>query len=131
MVTAGDMIKVTPLLRPTGPLIEYFEVTSIGGRPTQSEFNLFSATITNNPNDLGIINAVPDWLGNGDNSSEYLQTAIVQKLNISGRNYMVEQGGNSSLGVAVLANVSDSFDSLYFHLRENPNLCNIHRTSLV
>ena len=45
-------------------------------------------------------------------------------------NYMVEQGGNPSSGVAVLANVSDSLDSLCFHLQENPILCNIHRTVL-
>ena len=48
------------------------------------------------------------------------------ELNKSGRRYVLDQPNDREKGVDVLAGVSDNLDAIYFHLLENPNLCNIH-----
>ena len=45
------------------------------------------------------------------------------RLNRAGRRYLTKDQLNRARGVQVLAAVSDSLDALYFHLSENPSLC--------
>ena len=45
------------------------------------------------------------------------------RLNSVGREYMLEENPKKEEGVALLGNVSDNLDCIYFHLRENPGLC--------
>ena len=121
MVSARDLVDVLPLLCPTGPLIEEFEAITIEN-PTDSECKDFLTVVTNNHN-LGLI----DFIGS-QNNSLFDQTSMVMVLNCNGRNYMAQQNTNRALGVALLATVEDSIESLYFHLQENPILCNVHQT---
>jgi hypothetical protein len=48
---------------------------------------------------------------------------MILKLNSSGRNYLEKDPENQLKGFDVLGKVSDSLDCLFFHLRENPMLC--------
>jgi hypothetical protein len=48
---------------------------------------------------------------------------IMCRLNRSGRNYMAIDSNNHLQGLQVLDAVNDDLDCLYFHLRENPMLC--------
>ena len=51
------------------------------------------------------------------------QFRMINRLNAAGRNYLVSDAGNKLRGVGVLDSVLDSLDCLYFHVRENPSLC--------
>jgi hypothetical protein len=44
-------------------------------------------------------------------------------LNRAGRRYLVQDGSSISKGVAVLSRVNDDINSVFFHLLENPRLC--------
>jgi hypothetical protein len=44
-------------------------------------------------------------------------------LNRAGRRYLIEDGSSISKGVDVLSAVSDEIDCVFFHLLENPGLC--------
>jgi hypothetical protein len=44
-------------------------------------------------------------------------------LNRAGRRYLVQDGSSISKGVAVLSRVSNDINSVFFHLLENPTLC--------
>ncbi|GKY96379.1 hypothetical protein MPSEU_000597500 [Mayamaea pseudoterrestris] len=54
-------------------------------------------------------------------SIELLQ--MVSSLNQAGRIYLAEDPNNQRKGFAVLGEVKDNLNSLFFHLRENPLLC--------
>jgi hypothetical protein len=58
-------------------------------------------------------------------STTYTTLNVVCKLNKFGRRYLVERGPECRVaGVGLLSAVSDDLDCLYYHLRENPGLCN-------
>ena len=60
-------------------------------------------------------------------SSRWKELNTICKLNKNGpRRYLFEgePQNNKKLGVDVLIGVNDDLDALYFHLLENPNLCN-------
>ena len=57
------------------------------------------------------------------NSDTTKQIRMITNLNQAGRNYLALDGGNKRKGVNVLGFVSQNLDCLYFHLRENPLLC--------
>jgi hypothetical protein len=48
---------------------------------------------------------------------------VICRFNRSGRRYMKVDLSNQSEGLKVLEAVKDDLDCLYFHLRENPMLC--------
>ena len=51
---------------------------------------------------------------------------IITSLNMAGRRYLLENGrgsGKKATGVHVLSFVVNDVDCLYYHLRENPSLC--------
>jgi hypothetical protein len=54
---------------------------------------------------------------------------MIVRLNGAGRNYLETDPGDKRKGLAVLQAVSDDLDGLYFHLRENPLLCQRHPAS--
>jgi hypothetical protein len=45
------------------------------------------------------------------------------ELNRAGRRYLVQDGSSISKGVEVLSRVSNTINSVFFHLLENPRLC--------
>jgi hypothetical protein len=47
----------------------------------------------------------------------------VLRLNSAGRRYLVQDAASASKGCALLSAVSDDLDCVYFHLLENPSLC--------
>jgi hypothetical protein len=51
------------------------------------------------------------------------EVEMVARLNMSGRKYLKADPGQRALGFQVLANVNDDSNCLFFHLRENPTLC--------
>jgi hypothetical protein len=55
-------------------------------------------------------------LGAGDVNS-------ILQLNRAGRRYLIEDGSSILKGVAVLSRVSNDINSVFFHLLENPRLC--------
>jgi hypothetical protein len=55
-------------------------------------------------------------LGAGDVNS-------ILQLNRAGRRYLIEDGSSISKGVDVLSRVSSDINSVFFHLLENPRLC--------
>jgi hypothetical protein len=58
-------------------------------------------------------------------STTYTTLNVVCKLNKFGRRYLVERGPECRVaGVGLLSAVSDDLDCLFYHLRENPDLCN-------
>jgi hypothetical protein len=46
-------------------------------------------------------------------------------LNEAGRRYLIEDAGSIASGVEVLITVSEDLDCLFYHLLENPFLCDI------
>jgi hypothetical protein len=48
----------------------------------------------------------------------------ILRLNAAGRRYLIVDGSSISKGVEVLSAVSDDINCLFFHLLENPLLCN-------
>jgi hypothetical protein len=48
--------------------------------------------------------------------------AILQ-LNSAGRRYLIEDGSSVSKGVEVLSRVNNDINCVFFHLLENPRLC--------
>jgi hypothetical protein len=52
----------------------------------------------------------------------------IVRLNGAGRNYLLDSPGNQIAGFSVLEQVNDDLDCLFYHLRENPLLCHVHRT---
>lgn len=61
--------------------------------------------------EVGGLNFIPDHIG------------MICRLNAAGRRYMLEDPSSREKGVGVLSSVADNLDCLYFHLRENPSLC--------
>ena len=51
------------------------------------------------------------------------QFHMISSLNRAGRSYLASDGHNKHMGLNVLGSVSDNMDCLYYHLRENPVLC--------
>jgi hypothetical protein len=49
----------------------------------------------------------------------------ILRLNQAGRRYLIEDAGSISSGVEVLITVSEDLDCLFYHLLENPLLCDI------
>jgi hypothetical protein len=49
------------------------------------------------------------------------------RMNKSGRSRALRDPSNTLAGVAVMDSISDNFDYLFLHLRENPSLYNRHR----
>jgi hypothetical protein len=49
----------------------------------------------------------------------------ILRLNQAGRRYLIEHAGSIASGVEVLITVSDDLDCLFYHLLENPFLCDI------
>jgi hypothetical protein len=49
----------------------------------------------------------------------------ILRLNRAGRHYLVQDMGSIAKGVEVLVAVSDHLESLFYHLRENPVLCDL------
>jgi hypothetical protein len=47
----------------------------------------------------------------------------ILQLNRAGRRYLVQDGSSISKGVDVLTRVNDDINSVFFHLLENPRLC--------
>jgi hypothetical protein len=48
----------------------------------------------------------------------------ILRLNKEGRRYLIEDPSSAERGVGVLTRVSDDLDCIFFHLRDNPSLCN-------
>ena len=49
---------------------------------------------------------------------------VITKLNRLGRRYLIEQGPECRIsGINLIATVRDDLDCLFYHLRENPLLC--------
>lgn len=74
--------------------------------------------------------ALEEFLVN-DDLQNYLKTESMQgfvcgmiRMNESGRAYLKADSGSKVCGLTVLESVSYNVDSLFFHLRENPDLCN-------
>jgi hypothetical protein len=49
----------------------------------------------------------------------------ILRLNQAGRGYLIEDAGSIRKGVEVLLNVTDDLDCLFYHLLENPMVCDI------
>jgi hypothetical protein len=47
----------------------------------------------------------------------------ILRLNEAGRRYLIEDGSSVSKGVKVLSAVSEEINCVFFHLSENPRLC--------
>ncbi len=47
----------------------------------------------------------------------------ILRLNEAGRRYLVQDGSSISKGVEVLSRVSDEINCVFWHLLENPRLC--------
>jgi hypothetical protein len=63
---------------------------------------------------------------NGCDKTGELRTIL--RLNKSGRRYLIQDAGSISKGVEVLVAVRDDLSCLFYHLLENPLLCDIeHR----
>ena len=103
-------------------LIKKFEVQMVG-IPSKSQYQRFVTAIENNYN-LGDID-LPDWLEDDQCSPEYLQADFLKRLNCNGRNYLAQEQPDRRPGVDLLIAISNCLDALYFHLKENPDLCNI------
>ena len=50
---------------------------------------------------------------------------VIQKLNSAGRRYVLDDPASKLKGCEVLTEVIDDLDAIYYHLRENPILCDI------
>jgi hypothetical protein len=49
----------------------------------------------------------------------------ILRLNQAGRRYLIDDAGSIPKGVKVLIDVTDDLDCLFYHLLENPTLCDI------
>jgi hypothetical protein len=58
-----------------------------------------------------------------DIESQVPLVCAVLRLNSAGRQYLVQDAASTANGCALLSAVSDDLDCLYFHLLENPSLC--------
>jgi hypothetical protein len=47
----------------------------------------------------------------------------IVRLNAAGRRYLIENGSSLSKGIEVLSRVNNEITCVFFHLLENPNLC--------
>jgi hypothetical protein len=52
---------------------------------------------------------------------------MILRLNKAGRGYFIHDPASREKGVEVLIQVSDDLDCLFYHLRENPLLCDLGR----
>jgi hypothetical protein len=52
-----------------------------------------------------------------------LDVGAILRLNAAGRRYLVQDGSSISKGVEVLSRVSDEINCVFWHLLENPRLC--------
>lgn len=59
----------------------------------------------------------------GSMGIDTMQLDSMLRLNRCGRKYMAHDPGNKRHGIDVLSQVSKSLDCLFYHLRENPMLC--------
>jgi hypothetical protein len=55
----------------------------------------------------------------------------ILRLNAAGRRYLIENGSSISKGVEVLSRVNDYIHCVFFHLLENPRLCNRSAVEIV
>jgi hypothetical protein len=53
------------------------------------------------------------------------EVRIVLRLNQAGRRYLINDSASIAKGVDVLIGVSDDLGCLFYHLLENPTLCDI------
>jgi hypothetical protein len=63
-----------------------------------------------------------------DDASEHDRTGeagTLLRLNQAGRRYLIEDAASNAKGVEVLIGVSDDLGCLFYHLLENPTLCDI------
>jgi hypothetical protein len=51
----------------------------------------------------------------------------ILRLNQAGRRYLIEDAGSIPKGVEVLIDMRDDLDCLFYHLLENPLLCDIEQ----
>jgi hypothetical protein len=55
----------------------------------------------------------------------------ILRLNAAGRRYLIENGSSISKGVEVLSRVNDDIHCVFFHLLENPRLCDRSAVEIV
>jgi hypothetical protein len=55
----------------------------------------------------------------------------ILRLNAAGRRYLIEDGSSVSKGVEVLSRVNEDIHCVYFHLLENPRLCDRSAVEIV
>jgi hypothetical protein len=58
-----------------------------------------------------------------DLDNEEGDTSAILQLNAAGRRYLIEDGSSISKGVEVLSRVNNEISCVFFHLLENPRLC--------
>ena len=65
--------------------------------------------------------------------NETKETAIIRSildLNQAGRRYILQDSSNKSMGLDVLTAVAHNLDAIFTHLRETPQLCKAHHTTM-
>jgi hypothetical protein len=70
-------------------------------------------------------------LPNIDLENEARDVGAILLLNEAGRRYLVQDGSSISKGVDVLSRVNDDINCLFFHLLENPTLCDRSAVEIV
>jgi hypothetical protein len=66
-----------------------------------------------------------------DLENEAGDVGVILRLNGAGRRYLIEDGSSISKGVEVLSKVNHGIYSVFFHLLENPRLCDRRAVELV
>jgi hypothetical protein len=69
-------------------------------------------------------NYAMESLSDLDRKSKAGDVGAILRLNQAGRRYLIEDGSSVLKGVEVLSAVRDDINSVFFHLLENPSLCN-------
>ena len=87
--------------------------------------------------DTGIDDSEQDDDGENDNADndDFAHRRLLRylihdlyRMNTAGRNdYLRNDPGNKAAGIQVLSSVSNSCSGLYWHLRENPSLCDVRK----
>ena len=122
-----DFVSAIRHLRPNGPLIERFEVFEATSAEEQEDHKELLQIVKSN-HYIGEIKGFDDWLDSAEDCSiEHHTIQMIGFLNRNGRIYMRESDNMpyaNPKGVEVLIKSKDNLDATYFHLLENPELCN-------
>jgi hypothetical protein len=116
-ITSGAYISALESLQPSSTL-KTLRLSPIIASMGEEEMNQVVSLVEKNYS-LAILD---DGLSARDKTGE-LGTLL--RLNQAGRRYLIEDAASIAKGVEVLIGVSDHLGCLFYHLLENPTLCDI------